>query len=295
MKNEYIYVIYTSETCRILVVESSLLTFENDSFEYEGEKCVLIGRYTLPMNAFELLSDINGKLSKEDVIKSIADISLAGRKQKYGQREAQKRNSESVYDENGVAYDSIRDMCEKRGISSQTYYKRVAAGKTVAEALAPPAPKGESNKKKCTDHLGTEYSSVAEMCRIYGITQNLYYSRIRLGWSVKDALTSKEDGSITVMGKKYESRRQFCIQNGINYNTYTRMIREGISDEETARTLFKTPDRRTEGAVDHLGNTYPSQKAMCQAYGVQYQTFRIRIQKGVPLEIALNPQNMKKK
>ena len=44
-------------------------------------------------------------------------------------------------------------------------------------------------KIKCKDHTGREFASVAEMCLFWGISQQLYSSRLRAGWSEEDALT----------------------------------------------------------------------------------------------------------
>ena len=45
------------------------------------------------------------------------------------------------------------------------------------------------NKIKCKDHTGREFASVANMCLFWGISQQLYSSRLRSGWSVEKALT----------------------------------------------------------------------------------------------------------
>ena len=44
--------------------------------------------------------------------------------------------------------------------------------------------------KRCTDHLGIEYSSVTEMCATYKIPIKTYCERRRSGWSVEKALTT---------------------------------------------------------------------------------------------------------
>lgn len=44
--------------------------------------------------------------------------------------------------------------------------------------------------KRCTDHLGIEYSSVTEMCATYKIPIKTYCERRRSGWSVERALTT---------------------------------------------------------------------------------------------------------
>ena len=45
------------------------------------------------------------------------------------------------------------------------------------------------NKIKCKDHTGREFNSIANMCLFWGISQQLYSSRLRAKWSVEKALT----------------------------------------------------------------------------------------------------------
>ena len=44
--------------------------------------------------------------------------------------------------------------------------------------------------KRCTDHLGIEYSSVTEMCSTYKLPIKAFCERRRSGWSVEKALTT---------------------------------------------------------------------------------------------------------
>ena len=44
--------------------------------------------------------------------------------------------------------------------------------------------------KRCTDHLGIEYSSVTEMCNTYKLPIKAFCERRRSGWSVEKALTT---------------------------------------------------------------------------------------------------------
>ena len=62
--------------------------------------------------------------------------------------------------------------------------------------------------KKCKDHLGNEYGSVAQMCKHYGISQPTYLCRINKGWSIEKALTNHiNNGKIIYdhLGNKFKS------------------------------------------------------------------------------------------
>lgn len=136
---------------------------------------------------------------------------------------------------------------------------------------------------KCRDHLGKEYTSINEMCKAYGISLRLYDGRLRLGWSVKDALT-KEVGVHKKecedhLGNKYSSVSEMCTAYGITSNRYRARKRHGYSlkDALTAKREVK----------DHLGNTYESDAEMCRAYGIDRKAYWWRRDNGWSLEDAL--------
>ena len=45
-------------------------------------------------------------------------------------------------------------------------------------------------KIKCKDHTGREFASITKMCYFWGISEQLYSSRLKAGWSVEEALTT---------------------------------------------------------------------------------------------------------
>ena len=54
------------------------------------------------------------------------------------------------------------------------------------------------------------------------------------------------------------------------------------------QTVREAPaSKRNSTCVDHEGKSYPSQKAMCDAYNVKISTFRGRINHGWDLKKAL--------
>lgn len=92
----------------------------------------------------------------------------------------------------GNSYDSITSMCETYRINPVTFSKRIQRGKTLEQALTESVrPRAIQTNRSCVDHLGNQFKSTADMCRYYGIDYPVYQNRIGLGWSVKDALTTK--------------------------------------------------------------------------------------------------------
>ncbi len=80
---------------------------------------------------------------------------------------------------------------------------------------------------KVKDHLGNEYNSIVDMCRVYDIDSNLFKSRYNtLKWSLEDSLT--KDTIVTDhLGNEYSSIRDMCEAYNIDssvfnnrYNSY---------------------------------------------------------------------------
>ena len=104
------------------------------------------------------------------------------------------------------------------------------------------------------DHLGIEYKSVKEMCEHYKVKVSTYYYRIKVGYSLEQALT--------ITGKEIA---------------------------EVAKTKFincQNPVAEAE-RVDHLGNVYISKTHMCDHYGVSRSLYDYRRRLGWTLEKAL--------
>ena len=84
-------------------------------------------------------------------------------------------------------------------------------------------------KIKCKDHTGREFASITKMCYFWGISEQLYSSRIKARWSVEKALT-------TPRYKKYEKYFKTNYENygGMDINYIANIFKQGygISREE---------------------------------------------------------------
>ena len=78
-------------------------------------------------------------------------------------------------------------------------------------------------KIKCKDHLGREFSSVSKMCLFWGISQQLYSSRIKAGWSLEKALTTPKAWN------KYEKYFKTNCEKleGMNINYISNILKSG--------------------------------------------------------------------
>lgn len=86
------------------------------------------------------------------------------------------------------------------------------------------------NKIKCKDHTGREFVSVSKMCLFWGISQQLYSSRLKAGWSVEKALTTPKAWN------KYEKYFKTNCEKlgGMNINFIANIFKSGygISRED---------------------------------------------------------------
>ena len=83
-------------------------------------------------------------------------------------------------------------------------------------------------KIKCKDHTGREFASITKMCYFWRISEQLYSSRLKAGWSVEEALTtpkSKYEKCFKTNHEKY---------GGMDINFIANIFKQGygISREE---------------------------------------------------------------
>lgn len=118
------------------------------------------------------------------------------------------QHSNKVYkDHKSNEYGSIKEMCSSYGISTSTFNRRIKLGWDLKSALTEEVHDESWKGRKCRDHLGNLYSSVERMCMAYGIDESVFRTRIRLGWSLEDALKRDVKSNICEdhLGNRYRS------------------------------------------------------------------------------------------
>jgi len=97
----------------------------------------------------------------------------------------------------GVEYDSFADCCRKNGVNYGTIYNRIKRKNCSKDKIF-------SKKRigRIKDHLGNDYSSISAMCKVYGVSKDVYKQRIEAGESIKRALTGKTHKRKIDKGKK---------------------------------------------------------------------------------------------
>ena len=228
------------------------------------------------------------------------------------------KKDSAVSDHLNNHYPSVKAMCESYDLNISAYNYRISHGYTLQEALtgvrnpsphtspktSSPIKKCRTYKRKaispCTDHLGNQYNSQAEMAIAYGLNPALYFSRKQNGWDIEQILTApthkrRKGTTFDFKGVTYESNKVFCEKHGLNYQVFSRRINSGMTIEDAFKAGRADKLRSVNKAVDHNGKKYANIDEMCEAYGVNIQTYKYRREHGWDVEQALTtPTNRKK-
>ena len=87
------------------------------------------------------------------------------------------------------------------------------------------------------------------------------------------------------LGNEYASLTKMAEAYGLEKYVLKAHLARGWTPEEALTTPVR--DRRNGECRDHLGNRYPDQKSLAEAYGVDYMVLRTRLKRGWALEQAL--------
>ena len=199
-----------------------------------------------------------------------------------------------VKDHTGQEFNTIREMAMHYGMAERTFNTRIKK-MTLEEALTTPVRK--TNKGVCKDHLGNEFPSKKAMCEAYGIDRSLFFGRVSIGWSLKDALTTPlvelPPNTKTVTdhtGQTFISVSEMCKHWNMTRVTYNARRKMGWSMEKALTTPLKKIKVQRVVCKDHLGNEYASLNAMCEAYGITRYRYQSRIKLGWTVKDALTKE-----
>ena len=190
-----------------------------------------------------------------------------------------------VVDHKGNTYKSFGEMCDTYGTCFTSFCRRRKAGWSLEECLLGKGP--------VEDHEGRSFGSLTAMCKFYGVDPSSYKGRLKRGFSVEEALLGN---ILDFEGNRYFTVNEMCKHWGINCSSYNRRMNKGWSQQDALTIKPKSqPKVRTRKQKDHLGNVYPTFKAMCDAYGLPSYLVRARLDRfKFSLEAALTtPKNKK--
>ena len=192
----------------------------------------------------------------------------------------------------GNRFPSKKAMCEYWHVPRNVYFSRKKQGKTLAQCLAPVARRNASQVNVLRDHEGNEFMSLDDMCAHWGILKSQYIQNIRNCLPVSRALTEvtpRPERPRDHTGREFGSINAMCRHWGVTKT----MLRSRLELGWTLEQVLTHPEDNSHliPCKDHLGNEYPSQKAMLAAWHVGYGLYKHRLKKGCTLAEALDPKS----
>lgn len=151
------------------------------------------------------------------------------------------------------------------------------------------------------DHKNNTFKTIKELCQHYNIPRHTYKYRMERNWSLKDALETplyerpikySKNPATDRLGNSYPSCHAMCQHYNLDMHLYKRRIEKGWSKEKalTMPSNYREPNGKP--ITDHKGVTYPSQKKLCDTYGIHPTVFSRKRKKGYPIKNILEPKNV---
>lgn len=207
----------------------------------------------------------------------------------------------------GVKYDNVSELCRAYNIERISFITHIKNGLSAKEAVEltlknKKARKHYKKPRTCWyDHLGIKYSSLTEMAKAYNIRSNLLRSRINKGMSIEEALTTpprrtfakmEEHIGETVRNKQGHLATCVAVKRTDKQTNIIVRFEDGLKkmcryDSFKKGEVLHPLDNKAHKCIDHLGQEYSSERAMCKAYNVHFTTFRGRIKNGCSIKDAL--------
>ena len=190
-----------------------------------------------------------------------------------------------IFNGNVIRGRGLKQFCKTANLSLKGLSFDLRSGKSIKEIFR----NLEDYKKKeissdITDHLGNVFKSKSAMLEHYGVSREVFKSRLKRGDTLEQALRPvNSQKTFDYLGNEFPSLGAMLEHYNISYDTYYRRVSKGYSLE---RTLTKEVNSNIS-VCDHLGNFYNSKKEMAEYYGIPYRLFLVRLSRGWSLEDSL--------
>ena len=192
----------------------------------------------------------------------------------------QRVNKNSHIEYKGQVYPTYTALAEATGISYRAMLRRLKEGYSIDEAVAKPR-KQNVNKKYHIEFEGEHYPTYKALSEATGVEYNTLISRIKVGYSIYDAVKG------TLDGKPMGIKRELIEFEGEYYPSYIAIARKYKVNEDTFKsrrtngwTIHECIYGKNEAKIKYEGVTYPSYMALAKAFGVNVTTFYARRRRG---------------
>lgn len=165
---------------------------------------------------------------------------------------------------NGKVYQSHQQLGNAIGKHPSVISRTLKAGIPLEEKFEP----------KVKDHLGNVFKSERKMCLFYGVSYDVFKRRLSKGISLEDALSDKMYKDH--LGNRYRTLSEMLKAYNIEFRTYyvrksqNLPLKEILTGEHVklGRQSWSKKSVEARQVTDHLGNVFPSQKAMAEHYNI---------------------------
>ena len=198
--------------------------------------------------------------------------------------------SEIFTDHKGNTFASRQEMAEHYGFDISTFTRRLKKGMTLEEALTKPL------YKNITDPFGNTFTTIKEMAEHYNVSSASISHYQNDPEKLTRLLTGKRINPLVEdhKGNIFNGLDDMLKHYDITYSAYRQRRNKLHWDLEKALT---TPVRKRQTSfTDHKGNSYPTIKAMADAYHIPADILTTRLHLKWPIEKALTtPKIIRKK
>lgn len=182
----------------------------------------------------------------------------------------------------GQNYRSIKEMADKLDIPYAVLRNRLQKGQTPDEAVNTPIKKRTSLRPVV--YKGTTYRSLNALARQFEISlPSIRHQMFNCGLSLEAAVLHcmEHRHGVSLFGEKFSKLKDLAEQYEIDLPMLYFYLGSGMTLEEAVTKI------RTKEPFIYEGKSYRTMTDLCQAYGIQPETFRLMIQKGATVDQAL--------
>ena len=156
-------------------------------------------------------------------------------------------------DHKGNEFRTQQEMCDFWKVSLYAFMDRKKTGKSLEECLT-----GSAFRDKfltSIDHKGNEFPTRKAMCDFWNVNEATYRARIRKGFSIEEALTSKpkirhevdQADKTDHHGICYNTAKEMCRKYNIHPSTFRKLRAQGYSKDQI---LSKYEDKMNRKLIE---------------------------------------------
>lgn len=184
-------------------------------------------------------------------------------------------NGKEVYYK-GKYYPSITNLCDELNIKASTVQGRLKNGWSLEKAVSTPIRKTVQRVPEKLVYNGQTFSTLKELCETFGFNYVNTSTRLRRGYSFKEALETplnepKIPKKCSYNNKEYNSEKEMCLDNNVSYMKYLNLKKKGYSLEDAIKNAI-VKNKKVE--ID--GHTYKSLVEASEKTGLSVTKIRYR-------------------